>query len=85
MVLGSSTKTSYERNKNILVYYYSNWLELAPFDCGQVNYWFFRFKRKVLSNKMGHNVGITSMEEVLVPWEYRIEVMGHMDPISYGK
>ncbi len=38
----------------------------------------------MLSNK-GQGVGITRMEEALVPCEYGMEVIGHMDPISYGK
>jgi hypothetical protein len=41
--------------------------------------------KKVLLNKMDLGVGITRMEEALIPWEYVMEVIGHMDPISYGK
>jgi hypothetical protein len=40
---------------------------------------------KMLSNKTWQGVGITRMEEPLVPCEYGMEVIGHMDPISYGK
>jgi hypothetical protein len=39
-------------------------------------------KEKVLSNKIGKGVGINCMEEVLVFWEYSVEVKGHMDLIS---
>jgi hypothetical protein len=39
----------------------------------------------MLSNKTNQGVGITRMEEALVPREYGMEVIGHMDPISYGK
>jgi hypothetical protein len=53
MVLTLSTKTSYEHNKNMLVYYYSNWLELVPFDCGQANYRFLIFKRKSFIQQNG--------------------------------
>ncbi len=40
---------------------------------------------KILSNKMGQGVGITCMEEALALQEYGIEVIGHSDPILYGK
>jgi hypothetical protein len=42
-------------------------------------------KKKVLSNKIGQSVGTTHMEETLIPCKYRMEVMGHRNPISYGK
>jgi hypothetical protein len=53
-----------------------------------VNHLTFDFptlKEKVLSNKIGQGVSITHMEEVFVPHKYKMEVMGHRDPISYGK
>jgi hypothetical protein len=40
---------------------------------------------KVLSNKISRGVGITQIEESLVPWEYGMEIMRHRNPISYGK
>jgi hypothetical protein len=40
---------------------------------------------KLLLNKTSQGVGITRMEEALVPCKYGMEVIGHMDPISYGK
>jgi hypothetical protein len=39
----------------------------------------------MLSNKMGQGVGITKMEEALIPCEYGMKVICHMDLISYGK
>jgi hypothetical protein len=30
-------------------------------------------------------MGIMYMEEAIIPQEYGMEVMGHWDPISYGK
>jgi hypothetical protein len=39
----------------------------------------------MFSNKTGRGVGITRMEEPLILHEYGMEVIGHMDPISYGK
>ncbi len=41
-----------------------------------------KLKEKVLSSKIGKGVGINCMEEVLVLWEYNVEVKGHMDLIS---
>lgn len=41
--------------------------------------------KKILSNKMGQSVGSTWMEEVVVPRKCGMEVIGHKDPISYGK
>jgi hypothetical protein len=38
---------------------------------------------KVLSNKTSQSVGIIQMEEILVPHEYRMEVISHQDSISY--
>jgi len=38
---------------------------------------------KVLSNKTSWGVGITQMDEALVPCEHEMEVTGHQDPISY--
>jgi hypothetical protein len=38
---------------------------------------------KVLSNKTSRGVGITQIEEALVPCEYEMEVTSHHDPISY--
>jgi hypothetical protein len=46
---------------------------------------FSELKEKILSNKMVQGFGITQMEEVFVFLEYGMEVMGHMDLISYGK
>jgi hypothetical protein len=40
---------------------------------------------KVLSKKTKCSVGITQMEEMLVPCEYGMEVTNHHSPISYGK
>jgi hypothetical protein len=40
---------------------------------------------KMLWNKTSRGVGITRMEEALVPCEYGMEVISCMDPISYGK
>jgi len=41
--------------------------------------------KKVLLNKTGQGVGITHMEEALIPQEYGMDVTCHMDPILYGK
>jgi hypothetical protein len=41
--------------------------------------------KKMLSNNTSVGVGITRMEEALVPHEYGMEVTCHMDPISRGK
>jgi hypothetical protein len=41
--------------------------------------------KKMLSNKTSLGVGITIMEEALVPREYGMEVTSHMDPITCGK
>ncbi len=41
--------------------------------------------KKMLSNNTSVGVGITRMEEALVPHEYGMEVTCHMDPISCGK
>jgi hypothetical protein len=40
---------------------------------------------KSLVNKTGQGVGITCMEEAFALQEYGMEVIGHRDPISYGK
>jgi hypothetical protein len=37
--------------------------------------------KKMFSNKTGRGVGIIRMEKPLVPCEYGMEVIGHMDPI----
>jgi hypothetical protein len=37
---------------------------------------------KMLSNKTSQGIGITKMEEALVPCEYGMEVISHNDPIS---
>jgi hypothetical protein len=44
-----------------------------------------KLKEKVLSNKMGKNVGIICMKKTLVPWKYEMEVTSHKDPISCEK
>jgi hypothetical protein len=36
-------------------------------------------------NKIGQATKITRIEEAFVPEEYGMEVMGHKDPIFYGK
>jgi hypothetical protein len=41
--------------------------------------------KKILLNKIGQGVGITCMEEAFVPQKYGMEVIGHKDPIQYGK
>jgi hypothetical protein len=41
--------------------------------------------KKMLSNKTNQSVGITRMEEALVLCENGMEVISHMDCISYGK
>jgi hypothetical protein len=46
---------------------------------------FLELKEKVFLNKIGKKVDIIPMEEALVLWEYGMEVIGHKDPISYGK
>jgi hypothetical protein len=40
---------------------------------------------KFLSNKISCGIGITQIEESIVPWEYGMEIMRHWNPISYGK
>ncbi len=44
---------------------------------------FSNLTNKVLSNKTKQGVGITRMEETLLPCEYKMEVTCHQDPISY--
>jgi hypothetical protein len=39
----------------------------------------------MLIEKTDQGIGIIQMEEVLVLQEYGMEVMGHKDPILYGK
>jgi hypothetical protein len=46
---------------------------------------FPNLREKMLSNQIGRGVGITRMEKPLIPHEYGMEVIGHMDLISYGK
>jgi hypothetical protein len=46
---------------------------------------FLSLKYKILLNKIGRGIGITHMDEALMPHEQGMEVMGHHDPISYGK
>jgi hypothetical protein len=46
---------------------------------------FLSLKDKVLSNKTGRGIGVTRMEEALVPHEHDMEVISHHDPIAYGK
>jgi hypothetical protein len=36
---------------------------------------------KILLNKIDQDVGITCMEEALVPQKYGMEVIGHKNPI----
>jgi hypothetical protein len=46
---------------------------------------FPNLKDKVLSNKIGCDIGIIQMEKTLVPWEHKMEVTSHRNFISYGK
>jgi hypothetical protein len=46
---------------------------------------FLALKEKFLFNKIGQGVNIIHIEEALAPCEYGMEVIGHHDPISYGK
>jgi hypothetical protein len=39
----------------------------------------------MLFNKTNQGIGIIQMEEALLLQEYGMEVMGHKDPILYGK
>jgi hypothetical protein len=41
--------------------------------------------KKMSLNNMGQCIGITQMEEALVPHEYGMEATSHNDPISYCK
>jgi len=42
-------------------------------------------KEKNISNKIEKGVGIIQMEEVFVPKEYDMEVINHLNFISYKK
>jgi hypothetical protein len=64
----------------------------TPIGCNQfcffvdkLIFYFLDLCEKVLSNKTCQGVGITHMEEALVPREYGMEIIGHKDLISYGK
>jgi hypothetical protein len=46
---------------------------------------FHLWKTKFYQIKTRRGIGITHMEEALVPCEHGMEVIGHHDPISYGK
>jgi len=45
---------------------------------------FLDLHQKILFNKMGQSVGSTQMEEAVVLRKYGMEVIAHMNPISYG-
>ncbi len=47
--------------------------------------YFLDLCKKILLNKINQGVGITCMEEALVSKKYGMEVIGHEDPILYGK
>ncbi len=68
------------------------WFMSTPIGCNQLHLIinkltsnFHDLCEKVLSNKIGQGVGITCMEEALALQEYGMKVIGHRDPISYGK
>jgi hypothetical protein len=46
---------------------------------------FPNLRKKMLFTKTNQGIGIIQMEEALVLQEYGMEVMGHKDPILYGK
>ncbi len=46
---------------------------------------FLDLKDKVLFNKTSRGVGVTHMEEALVPWKYGMKMTSHRDSIFYGK
>ncbi len=46
---------------------------------------FPNLQKKMLFNNTDQGIGIIQMEEALVFQEYGMEVMGHKDPILYGK
>jgi hypothetical protein len=56
-------------------------LELVEANCGHFHFLFSKFKRY----KTDHGIGITCVEEVLMPWEYGMKVTSHQDSISYNK
>jgi len=47
--------------------------------------YFLDLCKKILLNKISQGVGITCMEEALVSKKHGMEVIGHEDPILYGK
>jgi len=47
--------------------------------------YFPNLNEKILPNQVDRNVEITWMEDVLISWEYGMEVMGHKDLIFYDK
>jgi hypothetical protein len=68
------------------------WFTTIPIGCNQLNMIMDKLTidfpdlcEKMLSNKTSRGIGITRMGEPLVPREYGMEVIGYMDPISYGK
>jgi len=65
---------------------------VSPIGCNQLcfildklNVDFLHLHKKFLYNKMGWWVWITWMEKAFSLLEYGMEVIGHKDPISYGK
>ncbi len=71
---------------------YDIWFIIAPIGRNQLKlimntltFDFSSLKNKVLSNKIERGIGITHMEEALVPCEHGMDVIGHRYPIFYGK
>jgi hypothetical protein len=48
-------------------------------------FYFFDLKNKILFNKTSYCIGITQIEEALVPRKYRMEITSHWNFISYNK
>jgi hypothetical protein len=68
-------------NDNFLIKYWfsiapigRNWLSLVM---NTFTFDFLDLKNKVLFNKTSCCIGITQMEEGLVPWEYGMEITSH--------
>ncbi len=64
----------------------------TPIGCNQLHvtmnrltFDFLDLCKKILLNKINQDVGITCMEEAFVPQRYGMKIIGHKDPIHYGK
>lgn len=60
-----------------MIYYCSYCLNHLQLSVDKFTVDFSDFINKILSNKISWGVGITQIEDSLVPWEYGMEIMRH--------